>query len=246
MELGYSPLVEAVNDKGWEKQTIAYVMNNEKRVRNIISGIIRHNRSMSYADVDDIYSTLISYLYNCADYSIDVACEKSGDSGSVISLEGYVRSCIKFCTKRFEVENFKVKSHIVEDSVTGSDDTEHSVFDTISDSRSEIKIDKTVYNLYNICKTYEYQRYTLGVDIFMVWFIRLKTMLCNKDYKKIITTLGVTKQDITAFEKDSRRDGVMMSIAKAVTMTASAEEALDIIRQFVYSVDKIERAIENF
>lgn len=246
MELAYSPLVEAPNDVGWDKQTVTYVTEHRSKVCKIIRGMIKNNTMVSSADVDDIYMELLLYLYKCADYDIDIACERSGSSDSIISLEGYVHSCIKYCTIRYTTKVYKESSHIVRDTIKSDDDGERSIFDIIPDTRSEIQIENTMYNLYSTCKAYEYQRYKLGVDVYMIWFIRLKTTLCNKDYEQIIRALGITKRDLSSIEKDASTDGIMLNIAKAITVTESTEKAIEIIREFVYAADKIEQAINSF
>ena len=247
MELDYSPLVEKVDHKGWDKQTVDYVIKNKKRVYNIIKGVVRQTKALSYNDVDDLYSRLTKYLYDYEDYDIEKACERSGEAGSIISIEGYIHSCIKFCAKRFASEKGKDSSHFT-DNVTkkNGEEEEHSVFDTISDKSSEEKFQQTFHNLDMLCEMYEHQRYVLGIDVFLIWFIRLKTMMCHKDYKNVLSTFGITKQDLATFEKESRHDDMMLSIAKSITFTGSYEEAVNILKKYVYSADKIAAAIENF
>ena len=75
----------------------------------------------------------------------------------------------------------------------------------------------------------------------------LKSQLCNKPdcYKDILKVLGITKSDKDKMQKGSDTEGVMYSIAKAVSIKG-AEESLEIIRKYVYSADKLEEIIENY
>lgn len=246
--LVYSPLKE--EDKqlaGWSKSTIDYVLKHKTRVQNSIRGIAKSlNKMLQKTDVEDVYMEILDYLYSSDDYNISKAYERSSNVGTIVSLEGYVHSCIKFCVIRYVTNSFSSEKNLVHESIKDEDGKELSLFDTIPDS-SDSQYNDFCYQLDTICKAYESQRYQFGPDIFQIWFIRLQTMINNKNdrYKEILSILGISKKDISLIEQKADTDGAMISIAKAVTLIG-VDEAVDIIRKYTYSADKIQKVIELF
>lgn len=246
--LVYSPLKE--EDKqlaGWSKSTIEYVLGHKTKVQNSIRGIAKSlNKMMQKTDVEDVYMEILDYLYASDDYNISKAYERSSNAGSIVSLEGYVHSCIKFCVIRYVTNSFNNEKNLVRDTIKDEDGKELSLFDTIPDT-SDTKYSDFCYNLDTICKAYESQRYAFGPDIFQIWFIRLQTMINNKNdrYKEILSILGISKKDISIIEQKADTDGAMISIAKAVTLIG-VDDAVDIIKKYTYSADKIQRVVELF
>lgn len=207
-----------------------------------------HNKVLQRTDVDDIYMEILHYLYTCDDYNITKAQERSSNAGVIVSLEGYVHSCIKYCVIRFCTEQYKKDSMTVREQTKDEEGKELSLFDTIPDTNAgSDNYSKINYELDEICKAYENQRYAYGPDIFQIWFIRLQTMMHNKKdkYKDILAVLGVSKKDIAFVEKESSDDGAMMSIAKAITLIG-IEESSKILKKYVYSAKRIEDVIKIF
>ena len=64
-------------------------------------------------------------------------------------------------------------------------------------------------------------------------------------YNDILAVLGITKKDMSNIEKDTDYDGAMMSIAKAVTLLG-IEQSVEVIRNYTYSADRIQKVIELF
>ncbi|MBO5389802.1 MAG: hypothetical protein J6A59_17040 [Lachnospiraceae bacterium] len=246
--LVYSPLKEEEKQlAGWSKATIDYVIANKSKVHTSIRGIAKSlNKIMQKTDVEDAYMDILNYLYQSDDYNISKAYERSNNVGVIVSLEGYVHSCIKFCVIRYVTNSFNSEKVIVRDSIKDDDGKELSLFDTIPDAKSD-GFTEFGYQLDTICKAYESQRYQFGPDIFQIWFIRLQTMINNKNdsYKDILAILGISKKDISIIEKEANVDGAMISIAKAITLIG-IEEAVEIIRNYTYAADKIQRVIELF
>lgn len=243
----YSPLVEESQPvTGWSKATIEFVTSNKTKILNSIRGIGKslNNRFLQKADIDDIYMEILQYLYTCDDYNIDKAYERSNNAGVVVSLEGYVHSCVKYCVLRYLTDKYKKEKPLVSESIKDKDDV--SIFDTIADKSKNGIDSSTELSLRDICENSKSKRYTYGVDIYQIWFIRLKTMSLNKNdnYKDILDVLNISTKDIS-FVKKSDTDELMLSIAKAVTVIG-VEEALDIIREYVYSAENIEKVIEEF
>lgn len=246
-ELVYAPLKE--EDKqltGWSKSTITYVTDNKNSVHNSIRGIAKsHGKLLQRSDIEDIYMEVLQYLYGCDDYNVCKAYERS-NSSTIVSLEGYVYSCVKYCTIRFVTKMYETESNTVRETVE-DDGKEISLFDTVADRKSQDNFTKFMYQLDSICKSFEHQRYAFGPDIFQIWFVRLQTMIQGKQdkYKDILTVLGISKKEIAQVEKESTKDGAMISIAKAVTLIG-VEEAAKILKSYTYSADKIEKVIKLF
>ena len=244
----YSPLKE--EDKqlaGWSKSTIDYVLSHKTKVQSSIRGIAKSlNKQMQKSDVEDVYTEILMYLHNSDDYNISKACERSSNAGSIVSLEGYVHSCVKFCVIRFVTDSFNNEKNLVREYICDEDGKELSLFDTIPDT-SNTKYTDFDYQLDTICKAYESQRYAFGPDIFQIWFIRLQTIVNNKNdnYKEILSVLGISKKEIALIEQKSDTDGAMLSIAKAVTLIG-VDEAIKVLRKYTYSADKIQKVVELF
>lgn len=246
--LVYAPLIEEdAKLTGWSKSTISYVLENKNRVYNLIRGIgkSRVGNLLQRSDIEDIYMNVLQYMYNCDDYDICKAYERS-KSTTIVSLEGYVYSCIKACALRFIREKFEDEKYTVRETVL-EDDNEISLFDTVADRKSQDNFDKFIYQLDTICKSFEYQRYAFGPDIFQIWFIRLQTIVQGKQdkYKDILTVLGISKKEIAQVEKEITGDGAMVSIAKAITLVGISE-AIRILKNYTYSANKIEKVIKLF
>lgn len=241
----YSPLVEEEQPvTGWSKATIEFVTNNKTKVINSIRGIGKslNKQFLQKADIDDIYMEILHYLYTCDDYNVDKAIERSNNTGVIVPLEGYVHSCVKYCVLRYLTDKYKKEKHFINDYVKGRD--ELSIFDTIPD-KNKTEMDSHT-DLEDICENIKSKRYAYGVDVYQIWFIRLKTMSINKNdkYQEILDVLNISTKDVSFVEK-SDTEGIMMSIAKAVTLLG-VDASLNIIRKYVYSAKNIEKVIEAF
>lgn len=241
-ELVYSPLMEEEQPLvGWSKQTISYVTKHTKIVHNYIRGIAKlRGKLLSEQDVDDIYSELLQYLYQCDDWNLSKAYERSG-SKSIVTLPAYVHVCTKFVTIRSVTKYYEHENNTVRDVVKENDGKELSIFDKIADTRVGDIIDGLTYNLENLCKSYEGIRYKYGPDLFQIWYVRLKTIQAEKQdkYSEILSVLGVSKKDVVKLKNSD----VMTSIAKAVS-THQLEESIKILANYVYSVNRLDRIIE--
>ena len=247
-EIVYSSLMEEEKQHaGWSKATIDYVTSNKYKITTSIRGIAKsHNKLLQRADIDDLYNEILCYLHNCDDYNISKAYEHSNGSGAIVSLEGYVHSCVKFCVIRHITQTYDTEKSVVREYVKDDEGKELSLFDTIADSSHNVYSDFG-YQLDSICKSFETHRYEYGPDIFQIWFVRLQTLVSNKRdrYKDILNVIGISKKDIAYLESQSKEEGAMLSIAKAVSLVG-VEESLKVIRNYTYSADKIERVIELF
>jgi hypothetical protein len=233
---------------GWSKSTIDYVTANRSRVQQSIRGIAKgYNKILQRIDVDDIYSDLLYYLYSCDDYNIEKAYDRSSTPGTIVSIEGYIHCCVKYCVVRYITKVYNEEKDVVRESIKDEEGKELSLYDTIADNRTENDFSKSSYDLDSICKSYESKRYAFGPDIFQIWFIRLETILNKKQdkYNDILVILGISKREINQVEKGAGKEEIMISIAKAITLIG-IEEAINIIREYTYCADKIEEVIELF
>lgn len=247
--LVYCPLMEDVSEDvtGWDKATIDYVSRNKSKVYNQIRGIAKtlRKKNLQATDIDDIYEEVLIYLYNCDDYNLSKAVERSS-SGTIVSLEGYLNVCIKFCVMRYCTSMFKEEKEIIHEVVNpDSDDKELCLLDNIADVRSSEHIETILYDLESICKSCEPLRYKYGPDIYLILYIRLLTLNCKDSpelYKDILNILGISKKELNAIEKLSVEDELMTSFVKAIDITG-VKRAIEIIRPYVYSAKRIEDTI---
>ena len=243
----YSPLKE--EDRvltGWSKSTIDYIQSHKTKICNAIRGIAKSlGKCLQKSDVDEVYQEFLIYMHKSDDYNISKACERSS-SGVIVSLEGYVHSCAKYCVKRYITKEGEIDANQVPDIVKDEDGKEFSRSDSVADTKDH-GFDNICYELHEVCKTFECQRYLFGPDLFQIWFVRLLTMIYKKDdkYVDILTVLGVSRADIAAVQREAHYDGAMLSIAKAISI-AGIEVALEVIRDYTYSADKIQRVVELY
>ena len=247
-DICYSPLKEDEESlTGWSKTTIDYIIKNKSKIKMSIRGIAKSlNKPLQTADVEDVYMELLKYMYKCDDYNVSKAYERS-NTGGMVSLDGYIYICTKYCVKRYITQVYKKENNEVRERQTSEDGKEVSLYDTIKDKHGEEPYSDIAYQLDTICKSFEHQRYTFGPDLFQIWYIRLQTMLSNKQdrYKDILSVLGVSKKEVSNIEKETSVDGAMTSIAKAVTLIG-IENAIPVLRKYTYCANRIEEVIALF
>ena len=244
-DLVYCPLKEEENQtEGWNKATIDYIMGHKRMVYSMIRGIARsRGKFLAYADVEDLFQIITTYLYKCDDYNLEKACTET----TVVTLDGYVKTCIKYCTIRYVTGMYDEEKTKVPEFVNDDEGKEMSIFDTISDKNNEDSFANYGYDLREICDLFECERYSFGPDIFLIWFVRLQTVANNKKdkYKDVLEILGISRKELLTIEKNSVVDGVMTSIARAVSIIG-IEEALDILKDYTYSYKRIIDVINLF
>ena len=248
--LVYCPPMEEGNEDvtGWDKETIAYVSEHRKKIYTQIRGIEKSIRkhNLQTTEVEDIYSDILMYLYNCDDYNISKAIERSS-TNTMVSLEGYLNSCIRCCVIRHCTTSYKEEKEHVRDTYTDDDGKELSIFDSIPDTRSAEHMEVVMYDLPTLCESYQILRYKYGPDIYMIWYIRLLTLANhNKElYKEILNILGISRKELANIEKLAAEDELMTTLAKAISL-AGVENAISVIKDYVYSAKKIEQTVTAF
>lgn len=249
-QIVYTPLFEEPESKkGWDKQTIEFAMSHKTRLkRSIMSHAKSMNKILQSADIEDCFTEILMYLYSASDYDFSIATERGNEiiGNGVISLEAYVHSCVKFVTLRFVTEKVNKEVNEISSTIHGDDGEEISIFDTIPDKRST-GYENISYDLDKICKYYESYRYKYSIDIFELWFVRLLTIQYEKKelYNDILTILGVERHIMLNLQKQAKFSQVMLDITKAISI-CGVDEAIDIIRNYTYSADKIEKIVKLY
>lgn len=239
----YSPLVEDEEDtSGWFKSTIDWVQHNKSKTFNSIRGIARSVCNVQHADIEDIYTELLKYLYQYDDYNINSALERS-TTGSIVSLEGYIHSLIKYCTLRYLTENYKKTKENIGEIDISSDGEEVSIFDTIGDKKQSEAYLNIMYDLDDVCLYHQSDRYKYGPDIYQIWYVRLLTSKYKKETKfnDILDLLGINKKELEGIEKQDI-DSPMMEIAKSITLL-NIDDAISIIKKYTYSSKTLEKVV---
>lgn len=242
----YSPLAEEAIDNvtGWCKETVDYVLAHRNKVERQIRGIARGYRkhALQQLDVEDIYGEVLLYLYNCHDYDLNRAIDRSS-SGAMVSLEGYLNVCIKYCVIRYCTQLTAHERETVSDTIQDDNDKELSIFNTIPDPNAEINLDHMVYDVGSLCKSCEPLRYRFGPDIYLILYVRLLTAsdISGNTYRNVLDILGISKKDLSRIDRNSD-DSVMNAFAKAISITPT-EEAISIIEKYVYCAQMIKNAV---
>lgn len=243
----YTPLKEEENTlNGWHKSTIDYVLKHRSKICASIRGIAKSlGKILQRIDVDEIYQEILTYMYTCDDYDISKAYERS-NTGNVVSLDGYIHSCIKCCVRRYICDIYKKQSNEISNISKDNDGKEISLFDTIKDDKAYVdEMNQYMYDLDDILRNYESERYAFGPDIYQIWYIRLQTLLHGKKdrYNDILKVLGISKKELIAVEGNAV--SVMLSIAKAISLT-DLDYAIKAFEKYTYSAKKIEKVIKSF
>ena len=245
--LVYSPLMEdeSENVTGWEKDTVRLCMNCKSRIHKQIRGAAKGlgKITLSHSDLEDIYMELLMYLYKSDDYNLNKALERS-KTDQIVTLDGYINTCIKYCVARHCTTSYKEEKIVLHDNGSTDDDgKEFSLLNNIPDTKSLDDMDTVMYDLENLCKTFEGQRYMgQDTDIYQVWFVKLLTEgMPQEIYLKILDILDVSKKELSSI-RNSDTDGLMASFAKA-THICGTEKAKEIMRKYVYGAKQIEDAV---
>lgn len=245
------PLFEETSEDvtGWEKETVHYVLDNKEKIMRQISGIAKSKRKqpLQVYDVEDLYATILEYLYKSDDYNLNKAVDRSS-TGALVSLEGYVNVCIKFCVIRYcnEMRIPGDGKELVSDVIISGEDKELSIFDTMPDHTSDITLDHLMFDLRTLCDCCTPVRYKYGPDIFLILYVRLLTSFdtTGHAFKNALSVLGITKKDLSNIEKNSG-DEVVCGLTKAITLI-EYKEAIEILEDYVYSSCLIKNMINSY
>lgn len=231
---------------GWNKSTVEYARDNKDKLISMIRGMTASSRKLIQpGDVQDIYMELMQYLYKSDDYNISKAYFNSSNPGMIVSLGGYIASCLKNTVRRYIHDKYRVDSNEIKDRVISKEGgKELLLFDTISDTRTENSFEKLEYDLDVLCEQYQSLRYEYGVDLYLIWYIKLRKANneCKND-KDILEVIGIKKKDIQRINNEIREEGPIYSIARAISITG-VNNAIDIIRKYVYGADNIDKIMD--
>lgn len=238
-------------EAGWDKQTVRYVMENQRTVRDWIR---RYSKkyNMLDSDMDDISMEVYMYFCNHSDYDIGKAVERS-KGNTVTPIDGYVNKCIEFIVKQFYNKRSKYMQHIVSDETKSADGDMVSLIELNSSSEDDTD---SIQELEELCEMYESKRNVLGYDMFTLLYIQINLMMFDtnfndSDVDELLEIFDI-KRDIAV--KEDTTD-LKNSIAKALSIcmyeehecgTDSVERAANIVRRFVYGSNQIDKAIYEF
>lgn len=234
--LKYSPLVEGKESDGWHKETVKWVIRNEKKVRGIIVSYGREH--VKACDVDDIYMSTLEYFHRSEDYDINIAIERGHDN-TVTTMEQYISHCVKCCVLR-HVASEKYRSKMEMHDIV-NDESEYSITENIPsyDNKDDI------INLDDVCRLNTSKRYMYGADMYQIMFIRLLCIdrgISDNRMEVILEALGIDKKIIPNRFDTYTEDGPLTEMAKAI-VRISINEAIRVLKRYVYAADKIEMAI---
>lgn len=242
--LVYSPLKEDDTKEGWDKSTIEYVRNNEKKVRKMISAVAnRNNFKVQKIEADDILSELYSYFHSIEDYDIGRASENIENGGSAMSFESFVQKAVDNCTKRYISSRGKNDKQLVPNTYMDGDE-QVDIWERIADPKAEADVSEILESdLDMLCSQNEWQRYQLGCDIFKVFYITVLTNSLGRNdiLKDILETIGETKQ--TPGECDIPPLG--QEIARQIS-SIGQDRAMDILENYVFSAEKVNMAVHVY
>lgn len=249
--LAYAPLMEqeeVIPELNWEKSTIKYVIKNRTKVMNNIRSAVRsiYKSPLPTMDIEDIYDEVLDYLYKCDDYDKDKAIGFSIENGSqtIISLEGYVGTCIKYCVKRFISSMYEREKEIARDVTRDEEGRESRILDIIPDKTVEEHYNRIGYSVESALKVLEYKRYKYGADVYLILFIRLLTL--NKpevNYRQILDILEISRKDLSELEKKMGYDEDILHAIKALALK-ELKEAIEAVKPYIYSEKIISNAIQ--
>lgn len=236
----YSPLLEEEDHKGWDKATVDYYTKHLDSLARYCYNCRKTN--ITKEDIEEILQNLAQTLYESDDYDINKAIENS-NSGNIVELSGYVHSLAKGVTEKYcsEKKNRREESDIS----INKEGEEVSIYDTTPSESSKRSCDSVLFDdLDNLCRVLESDRYSLGTDIFQIWYIRLLTSSCNKDdkYKDILSIIGITRNDIKVLEEDANFGNIMQAFSESISKEG-VDRAIEILENYTYATEKIKKVV---
>lgn len=233
-------------DFGWNKNTVRYVIDNCAKIKATIRRDLKEKfrRKFTEMDVEDIYIDILNYTFKYDDYDLEKA-KKFNEDGSftVISLEGYVfGSAVKNSLRRYIKDTAPdVIGRI--DSIIKRDEKEVCILDKIADTTSTVTFEDIENDIYSALKVMECKRYKYGTDIYLIMYIKFRTI--NEDsFKRFLSVLGINNKIFNTVEKYARNDEDFVHLMQVFT-TCKKKEILNTLRNYIYSIDLLDEAIDR-
>lgn len=249
LEAVYTPMCDdpAEAEDRWGKRTVQYIINKKrdliKKIRSTAKAM-RKNTPQDF-DVDDMYSMLLEYFLKCADY--DPTYE--GRMEEVVSFDSYIMSGIRNCIRRFYSGDSQTVSL---NTVVGENDGGNGVTelgDLIPDEGSEEDFNAIGRDLDTSLRNCRYLRGKLGVDMYTLLYISLRTSENDELKQEILGILGCTKSIVSNFVAEaSNPESDLHDLIQAIVHESSvhgAKATLDKIRAYVPDADRIDAAIDG-
>ena len=245
-DIAYSPLKEeAPSIEGWDKATVNYAMTHKRWVENTIRTACKSHtfgrKTLNKAEVEDIFSEVLDYLYRTRDYDLNYAHSQT-DEGTFISVRSYVGKLIQAVTKRMLKIDLDIEDNLVRD-VTNEDGDELCIVDTCPDMETVREIESSEISLIDLCEEYQHVRYKNQADLFSVMYIRLKTQYVGKSdkFNEILEAIGIDKRCLEQLRVT--QGNAMRALALAVT-SIGIDEALEILTDYTFAVNILDNVID--
>lgn len=248
-QLIYSNLKEETVVEGWDKETIHYLTNNEKKVKNIIGKMIRkrYGSFVDTLDAEDVYSDVLIHMYKTADYDVNKAVVKNASGNNyLVTLEDYIFSNVKNCVLRYLEKEITLKTLDISNETTSNNGETLDLFNLVCDEKSVVEYEDILVDLKEHCREYESQRYKYGVDIYLLWFIGLSLIKNNAEekYDYILNVLGYSKKDLKEVFAEAIEDEMIKDFAVGINKIG-IDTSINILKDYIYSAKNILKAIEG-
>lgn len=242
----YSGLLEENKcNSSWDKQTIYWITQNEKKVKGYINkvGYNIKRKALCSGDVDDIFSDVRLRLYEKEDY---IESKAIGRNGYIITLEDYVLKITRDTTMRSILKQIEESSNIANTIYEDKDGNKKDFIDLIGDERATKEFEREIYKLNDMLNSYEYKRYKYGIDTYTILLVRLVTNVSGKDnlYQSSLELLGYDIEHLDKIERKAFNDEMLMDIIKSITVL-DTWDAIEMLRQHIYCGQEIIDMIYN-
>lgn len=226
--------------ESWDKSTIRYLYSNRDKVLKSIRGIIR----VTLDEAEDIYADLLLYMYNNSDYDINKA--YNSETGHIVSLEGYVNSCVKFSCSKFITAKYNRESMLV--SEYGVEEKLNSLYEKIPDDKVNEEFEKVEYTLEDSLNCIEHANRKYRVDLFNIIYLKLLTLVMNKTentYDKVLKLFGITSKQLSDIKNNLNKDPEIIGAIKVIA-NCKASIAIKILEdRYIHGFKSIRETIEQ-
>lgn len=239
IEMGYHGIFDGEPDKrGWDKCSIDYAMENEKKLVSYIRKMICKYSNSVMADSDDIYQDLLYDLYNAEDFKILEGAKMTSSVGN------YVYKRLGFIIDTYR-ENVCRHKRMYKDNVVKDEDGELvDIFDSIASDVDDYE-DLMYENVESFLEPLEIKRNFFGFDIFLAMYVsmlctnfgidmnkclKIVSLLCHKDLCDI-------RDGYCKLMEDEDATNAVHALIKSKSLTA--------LEKHVYGKEQIQNIIKK-
>ena len=238
ISVSYTGLFDGEEEKtGWDKCTIAFVINQESRIKNHIKRyIVRFSDSLD-DDAEELYQELTIDLYNAADY------DSLGEGNITTGVQNYVYKRLSYIIKTF-IKNMYGKRKNQKPNVIQDEDGEFiEIFDSIASKNDDYE-DILYMNPDSFLKTLEPRRYEFGFDLFQILYIHMigvNSHLKDTACWNIVAFLNSRDiKDVKDTYMKLVEDEDIVSAIHAINRCGT----LEYLENYVYGIEQIKKVIK--